>query len=201
MCSWCWGFSPILDAIVQRYQGHVPIQVMLGGLRPGNTKPFDAEKRKYILQHWRAVQERTGQPFNFTFRMPSDFTYDTEPPSRAVRVVRQLAPTHELAYLKSVQEAFYVKNWNVTCETVLTEVAKGQDVDPVQFLTLFRDSHIKKETWREFAQAREWGVDGFPTLLGRRSMDHSILMHGYQALDQLTPIIDRWLAGGNEKNT
>ncbi|MDR4493649.1 MAG: DsbA family protein [Nitrospirales bacterium] len=201
MCSWCWGFSPILDAIVQRYQRLVPIHMMLGGLRPGNTKPFDADKRAYILHHWRAVYERTRQPFNFTFRMPSDFTYDTEPPSRAVKVVRQLVPTLEFVYLKAVQEAFYVKNRDVTCGIVLREIAESLEVDPVQFSELFQDPQIKNETWGEFAQAREWGVDGFPTILGRHSMGRSILMHGYQDLDQLTPIIDSWLTCGNEIST
>lgn len=201
MCSWCWGFSPILDAIVRRYQSHVPVQIMLGGLRPGNTKPFDAEKREYILHHWRAVHERTGQPFNFTFHMPSGFMYDTEPSSRAVRVVRRLAPTHELDYLKAVQDAFYVRNWDVTRESVLSEIAEGLGIDRVGFIELFRDPYMKKETWQEFALARELGVDGFPSILGRQSMDHSILMHGYQTLDQLTPLIDHWLKFGNEIKT
>lgn len=201
MCSWCWGFSPIFEVIVREYRGRVPVQIMLGGLRPGNTTPFDAQKREYILRHWRAVHQRTGQPFNFTFHMSSDFTYDTEPSSRAVRVVRRLAPAHELDYLKGVQEAFYVKNWDVTRETVLREIAEGQGVDPVLFSGLFRDPHMKQDTWGEFARARERGVDGFPTLLGRHVKNYSILTHGYQALDQLTPVIDHWLTGGNDMTT
>lgn len=198
MCSWCWGFSPIFDVIVREYRERVPVQLMLGGLRPGNTAPFDADKRESILGHWRAVHERAGQPFNFTFHMPSDFTYDTEPASRAVRVVRQLSPAHELAYLKDVQEAFYVKNRDVTRETVLREIAGNQKVDPVLFSEFFRDPRMKQEIWEEFAQVREWGVDGFPTLLGRHGRNHFILMHGYQSLEQLIPVIDHWLTGGKE---
>ena len=201
MCSWCWGFSPVFEEIVRRYQVQVNVQILLGGLRPGNKKPFDAEKRDYVLHHWHAVHERTGQPFNFTFHMSSDFTYDTEPPSRAVRVVRQLAPDKERAYLKAVQEAFYVQNRDVTREQVLSEIAEGRGLEQPVFLELFRNPVTKKDTWEEFAQARDWGVDGFPTLLGRHATDYAILMHGYQTLDKLAPILDRWLARGHETAT
>jgi len=83
MCSWCWGFSPVMEAIEKKYQDHVNIQLLVGGLRPGNTERFDEHRKEYILGHWRAVHQRTGQPFNFDFQMGPDFTYDTEPASRA----------------------------------------------------------------------------------------------------------------------
>src|SRR5680860_227043 len=129
MCSWCWGFSLVFQDILQRYQDQVQIQLMLGGLRPGNTERFDEQRRAYILSHWHAVHERTGQPFNFDFQPEPSFTYDTEPPSRAVVVVRQLAPEKEFVFVKSVQEAFYVKNANVTQEKILADLASAQGVD------------------------------------------------------------------------
>ena len=198
MCSWCWGFSPVFEAIVQRYQDQVLIHLLVGGLRPGNRKPFDAGMRDYVLHHWHAVHERTGQPFNFTFQMPPDFTYDTEPPSRALRVVRQLAPAMERGYLKAVQQAFHVQNSDVTRESVLSEIAEEQGMDPGSFFGLFRDPVLKQETWKEFAQAREWGVDSFPTLLGFLNNQVSLLVQGYQPLEHAMPIIADWLAGDEE---
>ena len=69
--------------------------------------------------------------------MPPDFTYDTEPPSRALRVVRQLAPAKERGYLKAVQQAFYVQNSDVTRESVLSEIAEEQGVGRGSFLAFF----------------------------------------------------------------
>ncbi len=193
MCSWCWGFSPVLEQIRHQYEDRVTFQLMLGGLRPGNTERFDESRRAYILQHWHAVHERTGQPFNFEFQMEPTFTYDTEPPSRAILVTRQLAPSKEFVFMKHVQESFYVQNADVTQLEVLEGLAVNLGLDGVQFRQRFQDPRTKQVVWREFDQARQLGVNGFPTLLIRQGENVSTLMHGYQSFEELIPIIDQHL--------
>lgn len=200
MCSWCWGFSPVIEEIIRRYQDQVTIQPLLGGLRPGNTERFDEQKRAYVLSHWHAVYERTGQPFNFAFQMGPSFIYDTEPSSRAFAVVRQLAPEKQFVFLKSVQEAFYRHNEDVTREEILADLAAVQGIDRVRFLESFHDPVIKKSVWKEFDQARQLGVSGFPALLGR--IGHAVITftQGYQLIDMLVPLIDEWLSRSPSSN-
>ncbi|HNP30543.1 MAG TPA: DsbA family protein, partial [Nitrospirales bacterium] len=193
MCSWCWGFSPVIEEIVRQFQDRVTIEVLLGGLRPGNTERFDERRRAYILSHWHAVHERTGQPFNFAFQPEPSFIYDTEPPSRALIVVRQLAPDKEFPFLKSVQEAFYVRNEDVTREKVLADLAGSQNIDRGRFLAGFKNSAIKQSVWGEFDRARQLGVSGFPTLLGQYGHDRITFTHGYQSTGGVVPMIDEWL--------
>lgn len=167
--------------------------MLVGGLRPGNTERFDEQRRNYILGHWRAVHDRTGQPFNFTFRMGQDFTYDTEPAARAVVAVRQMASNQEFPYLKGIQEAFYVHNIDVTKETVLADLVQQHNLERGQFLEVFQNSDLKKEVWREFDRVRQLGVSGFPTLLAQQGSETTTLTHGYQSLDVLVPVIETWL--------
>ena len=193
MCSWCWGFSPVFEEIVRRYQAQARVQVLLGGLRPGNTEKFDEGKRAYILSHWHAVHERTGQLFNFAFQTGPSFTYDTEPSFRAVAVVRHLAPEEEFAFLKSVQEAFYMKNEDVTHEEILADLAGAQGIDRGKFLESFRDPAIKQSVREEFDRARQLGVSGFPALLGQYGPELITFTQGYQPAGALMPLIDEWL--------
>ncbi|MGB0910026.1 MAG: DsbA family protein [Nitrospirales bacterium] len=193
MCSWCWGFSPVIEAVRERYQGRCAVKLLVGGLRPGNTERFDAHRRNTILGHWRSVHDRTGQPFNFEFQMGSDFTYDTEPAARAIFVMRQLEPSQAFSYLKAVHEAFYVENKDVTQLAVLTDLAIRHGVDQEQFVRLFHDSETKKEIWKEFDQVRELGVSGFPTLLALNGEEFITLTHGYQSINVLVPLIETWL--------
>ncbi len=65
MCSWCWGFSPAIEAVRDAYRKRMKIALVLGGLRPGTTEPMTPTTREEILHHWHAVHERTGQPFHF----------------------------------------------------------------------------------------------------------------------------------------
>jgi putative protein-disulfide isomerase len=193
MCSWCWGFSPVFEELMQRYQDLVTIRIVLGGLRPGNTQPFDEQKRTSILSHWHAVHERTGQPFNFALHMGPLFTYDTEPSSRAVILVRQLAPVKEFKFLKSVQRAFYVDNLDVTHEKTLAGLAEAQDIARELFLKLFHDPALKESVRAEFDQARQLGVSGFLTLLRRYGRELVGFTHGYQSASVVIPLIDDWL--------
>jgi putative protein-disulfide isomerase len=193
MCSWCWGFSPVLEEITRIFQARVSFQLMLGGLRSGNTERFDESRRAYILQHWHAVHERTGQPFNFDFRMGSTFTYDTEPASRGTVVTKQLMPGKEWEFLKHVQWSFYVKNIDVTNPEILEEVAVTVGLDGSQFRQAFHDPHTKQLVWEDFDQSRQLGVDGFPTLLGQRGCSISTVMHGFQDVETLVTSIEIFL--------
>lgn len=167
-------------------------QLMVGGLRPGNTERFDESRRGYILQHWHAVQERTGQPFNFNFQMGPTFTYDTEPASRAIVVVRQLTPGQEWILLKEIQSAFYVGNADVTQAEILEVLAVKLGIDGLKFRQIFQDSGMRHMVWEEFDQARQLGVSSFPTLLGRRGSTIATLMHGYQDVESVMQVSDEF---------
>lgn len=193
MCSWCWGFSPVMEEIRRSYRDRVRIEVWVGGLRPGNTERFDEHKREYILGHWKAVHQRTGQPFNFSFQMGQDFTYDTEPPSRAVLSVRQVQPQEEFPFLQDIHRAFYLYNLDVTKEKVLTDLAGSRGIDTVKFREAFQDIEMKRRVWKEFEECRALGVTGFPTLLGSQGVGYRVLTQGYQSFQALTPIIESWL--------
>lgn len=121
--------------------------------------------------------------------------YDTEPPSRAMMVIRQLAPDKEFVFLHAVQEAFYVKNKDVTHPEILADLASTQGIDRDRFLEGFNNSAIKQSVWQEFDRARQLGVSGFPALLGQNGHDHIRLTQGYQPTGVLVPIIDEWLDG------
>ena len=193
MCSWCWGFSPVIDQIVSQYRDRMAFKLLVGGLRPGNTERFDHHKRNDILGHWHAVHGRTRQPFNFSFQMGPDFVYNTEPASRAIVAVRRLAPLQVFPYCKRVQEAFYVHNANVTQHAVLAGLASDHGIERSQFLDVFRSADLIKEVWGEFDYSRQLGVSGFPTLLAQHEGETTMLSHGYQPFEQLSPTIEKWL--------
>ena len=192
MCSWCWGFAPVIEEIRKHYEGRLTIQLLMGGLRPGNTERFDEQRRNYILGHWRAVHERTAQPFNFTFLMSSDFTYDTEPASRAVIAVRQLLAHEELSYFHKIQHAFYVDNSDVTKEQVLCDIACAYNIIQDEFLERFRRGDLKRQAWEEFDRCRQLGVSGFPTLLAQEGERYRPLSNGYESIEAMTLKIDAW---------
>src|SRR3982751_1614700 len=86
MCSWCYGFSPVIEEIRRGFGRALPIRVVMGGLRPGTTTPMTEEAKLEIGDHWTHVQEATGLPFNGAGMSAQGFAYDTDPAARAVVV-------------------------------------------------------------------------------------------------------------------
>ncbi|MEC4564256.1 DsbA family protein, partial [Pseudomonas inefficax] len=114
MCSWCWGFAPVAAALIaQARDAGVPTHLVPGGLRTGGSA-LDSSTRKYILEHWQAVADATGQPFRFEGAMPDGFVYDTEPACRALVTARELDTERVWPLLALIQRSFYEQGVDVT---------------------------------------------------------------------------------------
>jgi putative protein-disulfide isomerase len=66
-------------------------------------------------------------------------------------------------------------------------------MDASQFRQTFQDLQTRPVVWEEFDQARQLGVSGFPTLLGRQGQSVTTLMHGYQDLETSIPLIEQFI--------
>src|SRR5690606_27099081 len=66
MCSWCYGFAPVVAAIEQHFRGRLPLRLVMGGLRAGQTQPMRDKDRDYVRNEWVRVNAATGQPFDFS---------------------------------------------------------------------------------------------------------------------------------------
>lgn len=164
MCSWCWGFAPEIEALSSEH----PVEVVVGGLRPGPmAEELGDRMAAFLRHHWEEVGERTGQPFDTDFLDRRDgWVYDTEPAAIAVVELRHRQTERALEYFTRVQRAFYAEGRDVTDFLVLAELASGFDVDPAEFAKSLETGEAKERAWQDFARARNWGITGFPTLVG-----------------------------------
>ena len=195
MCSWCWGFAPVLEAVGQRFGADLPVHLVLGGLRPGNRTPMGNPERDEIRSHWEHVREASGQPFDFSFFERPAFVYDTEPASRAVVVMRRRAMADGLAGLRRLQRAFYAENRDVTDPQVLCALAGELGFDVERFRADFDSEDAVRETRSDFDTAQRIGVRGFPTMIAGTggSGGYVLVTHGYQPAERILPNLERWL--------
>lgn len=197
MCSWCYGFGPVVGALAKRFEGRLPVRVVMGGLRAGNTQPMRDKDRDYIRDAWKRVGEASGQPFDLGFFDRENFVYDTEPACRAVVTARHLAQDQALAMIAAVSRAFYAENRDVTQDDVLADVAAEQGFDREAFLALLTSAEARNSTFRDFMTAKEAGVEGFPLLAaGNGETGYALITHGFRPLDGLPEAIEGWLAQG-----
>ena len=196
MCSWCWGFSPVIAAISQAWGERAPIRLILGGLRPGTREAMTPAARQEIAGHWRHVHEASGQAFVTAALDAEGFVYDTDPAARAVVLARRSGSTRGLAFLRLAHEAFYAQGRDVTSSSVLADIAADLGLDRETFLAALDSEDLKQETWRDYAISRGAGVTGFPTLIAGPRPDGTFMAisRGYQPADIVLPMIERWMA-------
>ena len=193
MCSWCWGFSPVIETVRDEYRDRMKIALVLGGLRPAETAPLTAAGREDILHHWQQVHARTGQPFRFENALPDGFVYDTEPASRAVVTVGSLDSALIFPLFKAIQSAFYAEGRDVTQPRVLADLAAGLGVDAAAFLQAFDSDAARAKTQAHFRQARQAGVRGFPALILQQDSQLHSVGNGCLPLEVVREAIYRYL--------
>ncbi len=195
MCSWCWGFSPVVQAIEQRFGTALPIRLVLGGLRPWTREAMDPADRADVRSHWEHVHEASGQPFDFGFFEREHFVYDTEPASRAIVVLRRRGMSTALEGLRRIQRAFYADNRDVTDPEVLAALSTELGVDAAQFRAEFDSAQAHDETRGDFALAQSAGIRGFPTLIAGHGGDqpYTLITHGFQPAERVLAAVQAWL--------
>lgn len=204
MCSWCYGFGPELAALLEGLPGGLPVDVVLGGLRPYNTQVMDEKLRTELREHWEKVAGETGLPFNYDLLSRDDFVYNTEPACRAVVAARMLAPAATLYVFHEIQRAFYAEGKDVTQGNVLAAVCtaamaeQGFAIDEATFLAAWSSEQAVAATRDDFLQAHRWGITGFPMLILDRDGELDMVTSGYVAMPRLIELLQALVDGTNE---
>ncbi len=197
MCSWCYGFAPVMTTLRDTFAGRLPVKIMMGGLRAGNTRPMRQEDKEYISNAWARVSAATGQPFEQAFFERENFVYDTEPACRAVVTVRRMKPEFALDFKSRISSAFYSENRDTTSTDELARIADEAGLDPVAFRAEFLSPETRNETFRDFLIAKEMGVEGFPMLAAGSEADgYALITNGYRPIDGMIDAVDAWLDKG-----
>jgi putative protein-disulfide isomerase len=189
MCSWCWGFAPEIEDLAKDY----PVEVVVGGLRPGpSSQVLDDRMADFLRTHWVEIGERTGQPFDVGFLDRRDeWSYDTEAPAVAITQLREMNEPATLDYFTTIQRAFYAEGLDVTDLDVLADLAAPFEVDRSSFRDLLATDEARKRAWGDFSRSRNWGISGFPALIGELPENQlALLARGWTQADLIRTRIE-----------
>jgi putative protein-disulfide isomerase len=195
MCSWCYGFSPVIDAIRGAFGERLPMRVIMGGLRPGEDEPMDEAAKARMRGYWGKVREATGLPFSDAAMGTSGFVYDTDPACRAVVVGRRLGGEDLAASLLGrIQRAFYAEAQEITQAGVLAGLAEEFGLERQAFLDDWGSHEAKREAWRDYSAARQAGATAYPTLAaGSGDGAYGLVTEGWAPADQVVAALRDWL--------
>ena len=182
MCSWCWGFHPIIKKLREVYSKEYNYSLVVGGLRTKGQMDWNQESREYLAQNWSAVAKRTQQAFNFSLLNQDSFEYDTYPACKAIVTVRELwGDEASFDYLEKIQEAFYAKGEDTTSIEVLLKYIENQE----EFLTFYQSQRAEILMHHDFAKSRSMGANAFPSVVKIDTQGHMVCLKGYREIEEI----------------
>jgi len=193
MCSWCWGFHPVIIKVRERFQADMEFEMVLGGLAPDSDEPMPEPVQKTIEGFWRVVADRTGANFNHEFWTKNTPKRSTYPSCRAVIAAGQSDRKWE--YFEAAQKAYYMEARNPSEQAVLVDIAEEIGIDRKDFEGRFTSEEVAVEFQRDLTFCRQIGISGFPTLLFGSEDGYSIVCHGYTPFEPVMERIESLMAG------
>ena len=186
MCSWCWGFHPVIETLRKDYHDRYTFSLVMGGLRTTGQMEWNTQSKAYLLQNWNAVSQRTGQPFSSLLLNKPHFDYDTYPACKAVVTVRELWGEEALfIYLSTIQEAFYKDAKDITSLEILTSyITQDKEI----FLDFYQSKRAELLMQHDFSKARSMGANAFPSTIKIDEDGHMVCINGYKRLEDILKI-------------
>ncbi len=166
MCSWCWSFRPVWQAVKQGLSENVEVRYLLGGLAADSQTLMPDDMQQSIRRTWQRIQQEVpGTEFNYAFWEKNQPRRSTYPACRAIIACRMQQPSLEQAMLLAIQQAYYLNAQNPSDETVLLNLAEQIGLDVKQFAVDIRSENCQNNLLQEIKYCRDIGVSSFPSLL------------------------------------
>lgn len=165
MCSWCYGFAPVLDELKASLPDGIRWVSLVGGLAPDSDEPMAQSMRDYLQQTWRRIEQQIpGARFNFDFWTNNTPRRSTYPACRAVITARLMADRAD-DMTRAIQRAYYREAANPSDVSVLCDVAASIGLDREEFERRLASEEIEQALISELDFVRELGVQSFPSLV------------------------------------
>jgi len=202
MCSWCWGFRPIMEALERQLPGDVHLRYVMGGLAPDSDEPMPEQTREYIRQAWRTVAARTGAHFNFAFWEQCEPRRSTWPACRAVIAAATQDPAKRRPMVHAIQEAYYLEARNPADRQTLVDIAGKLGLDAERFAADLDSAAVNEALHADLLIARRFGIQGFPSLVLEDGERAFLVSQGYMELNAVIGRLRNALAAaGTAENT
>jgi len=197
LCAWCYGMSPVIQRVKADYEGRVLVSVLSGGMITRDEVGPLRDSWNDLSGALAQVAQVTGVEFGPAFRQlgpASSISLNSEPPSRAVAIFRQLDADHRAAtFAHEVQQLFFRDGQDLNNPASYEPLLARHGLDGVEFRRRWSSADAAQATQQEFAAVARIGVKGFPTTILRVGNQGYLLAHGFEPYAQFASGLEQAL--------
>lgn len=199
MCSWCWGFHPVLQQLehklAQQYSELVSIQYVLGGLATDSQSPMPNEMQHFLQQTWRSIESKIpGTVFNYNFWTNCQPRRSTFPACRSVIAAKKQKPSIEKVIIHEIQKAYYLLAQNPSDELTLIDISNTLGLDTKTFIHDLNSDETQHQLMQEINFSQKLGAQGFPSLVFENNKERYLLQIDYNDAEKILQQIKNLIA-------
>lgn len=185
MCSWCYGFQKEIEIVLERMGNEIEFRLLMGGLHQHTRQPMNEKFKEFLINHWREIALKTGQPFSFELLKNDNFIYNTIPACRAVVTSSIIDPGKSYSYFKEIQKAFFVDNYDTNNITTYLDIADKLNIKRSSFEYLYTSPVSNQKTLEQFSICLTLNARVFPTVLLQVHHKTKLIACGYTEAERM----------------
>jgi putative protein-disulfide isomerase len=198
LCGWCYGFSPVIKSVYERYQDRFDFEVLSGGMMLGSRTGPIGVVAPYIKIAYHTVEDTTGIVFGEGFLRQvekGDMILDSEKPAIGLSVFKSYHPDKAMLFAHDIQDCINFDGKEPNDEDMYRFIAVNFGIDPDEFIHKMHQEEFKQAAYYEFALVKQLQVSGYPAVF-IQSADNNFYMiaKGFTRLEDLEARIEKvWL--------
>ena len=200
-CGWCYGFSPVLKKIEEKFKGQFEIEVLSGGMMiEENVAPIE-KIAPFIQAAYARVEELTGIKFGEDFLWhinhpdQSDWVMNSEKAAIALCIFKEFYPEKQLSFASDLQYALNYEGRDLDDDEAYRHLLEKYGINPEAFYSKLKSEEYKEQAFYEFALCKQLQVTAFPAVLMQLSeTKFHLLAKGFTPYEAMEERIELVLA-------
>ncbi|HOZ78835.1 MAG TPA: DsbA family protein [Ferruginibacter sp.] len=200
-CGWCYGFSPVLKKIEEKFKDQFEIEVLSGGMMiEENVAPIE-KIAPFIQAAYARVEELTGIKFGEDFLWhinhpdQSDWVMNSEKAAIALCIFKEFYPEKQLSFASDLQYALNYEGRDLDDDEAYRHLLEKYGINPEAFYSKLKSDEYKEQAFYEFALCKQLQVTAFPAVLMQLSeTKFHLLAKGFTPYEAMEERIELVLA-------
>ncbi len=198
LCGWCYGFSPVMKKLYEKYHGSVAFEVISGGMITGERVGEIGKVAPYISWAYKDVEKRTGVRFGEKFLngVLKDGTaiFSSTKPGLALSVFKKHLPERAVEFAHALQSAIYYDGIEPDKFESYLPYAELFGLDGAAFIAEMHLSDTEKAMLADFKLTQQLGVSGFPTTFFLQDQHLYAIARGYTDFENIDAAVQELLS-------
>lgn len=207
-CSWCYGFGPVVEKIIENFSDDLDSEVISGGMIQEDIPLRQmADRFPDPESVFGRITQMTGQPIAPQYidmlRNPNDveYTFNSIYPARALSTLKYFSPDRNIEQANSIQDLIFKKGKDLTKTKSYKKVAEKFGIEWPAFVHRLESENSLEDARYEFHLSRQLEVTSYPAVFIQTGDQYfHLIARGYTAYDDMEKRILNILQEEKTKN-